>query len=116
MIQVNELRIDNWFYIGEMIGQCNSDSFKNTSIFDPIPLSKDILKTIGKPKKDGWIYLPSNFRVCCAEVTGLCNFSMGMTETGSDEIDWFIISLPVYLHQIQNLYYSLVGSELKVVW
>lgn len=116
MIQANDLRIGNWFYIGEMIGQCNPDSLKDTSIFEPIPLSKEVLRTIGEPKEDGWIYLPKNFRVCCAEVTGLCNFSMGMTETGSDEIDWFIVSLPTHLHQLQNLYYSLTGVELEVVW
>lgn len=83
------------------------------SSLKPIPITPEILKNIGNPDTDGWIYLPDNFRVCCAEVTNLCNFSMGMTEIGSDEIDWFVIATPEHLHQLQNLFYCLTGRELN---
>jgi hypothetical protein len=37
-----------------------------------------------------------------------------MTQTGSDDVDWFIVSLPDYLHQLQNVYFALSGRELVI--
>ena len=79
-----------------------------------IPITEELLEKISPKNEDGWHYVSKTLRVCCAEVTGLCNVSMGMMETGSDEIDWFIISLPEYLHQFQNLVHSLTGEELPI--
>jgi hypothetical protein len=97
MIQVSELRIGNWFYIGEMIGQCNADSFKDTSIFDPIPLTPEILE------KCDW----NDYKKFCI------NSYFKIDEVGHLYYcgDFTGINIE-HLHQLQNLYFALTGKEL----
>jgi hypothetical protein len=99
MIQVSELRIGNWFYIGEMIGQCNADSFKDTSIFDPIPLTPEILE------KCGFVFERINFY--WKDPMSIVSLGGGFLYLANQRhVNIF------YLHQLQNLYFALTNSEL----
>lgn len=122
MIQANELRIWNWvnyhdddiiFQVTEIsklgIGVKNDteETWIEYDRFSPIKLTPKILEKCGF-KVDGtynnakrWI---SESPIILFEGNGyfkLCHYSITQIK---------------HLHQLQNLYYSLVGVELEVVW
>lgn len=108
MIQKNELRIGNWIYIGELIGQVNGDSFNTTIEFDPIPLTSEILEKCGFSKK-GTIQLT---RRIILDWSFGSEFWLSDADNGDDTL--FTFDNITSLHQLQNLYFSLTGKELSV--
>lgn len=76
----------------------------------PIPLTEDILLKCGFVRKKFGID-PYNLQ------DGWLKFSFGLTiwEDGRLFYEWMGGNIEVkHLHQLQNLYYSLTGKELKV--
>lgn len=106
MIQANELRIGNWVndksvgYVQVNWLTFHPDNLKNT---EPIPLTPEILENAGFEALDHG-----------ARDTSFCRNNFFLR--------WYVIEEVVryegreikYLHQLQNLYFALVGEELKV--
>ena len=133
MIQENELRIGNWVQVGDntelqsiviAIGseRCH---LKGNAILNkyeqltPIPLTEEILLKCGfKEIQSKWFYI--NYITDCKEtleeiqiqynlMTGRC----GILDT--DIVGIAFLRKPIqYLHQLQNLYFALTNTELKV--
>jgi hypothetical protein len=120
-MKATELRIGNWVYsdgqekqvvglIGNQIMVVKTvNGVKNDNdVKDPIPLTEEILLKCGFEfissqqgqiyyHKDGWIVLQSY---------GKWHYSPSLSNTVGKSID--------YLHQLQNLYWSLCNEELNV--
>ena len=105
MIKANELRVGNWFYIGELIGQCNADSFKDTSLFEPIPLTPEILeKCWFKPLEEQ-----------CNEWYVKDKLLIKIYDDGTMWLNLFGEEMIIVnsLHQLQNIHHALTGEELN---
>ena len=110
----NELRIGNWIEIKDSKGICTrvTESTFDSNIeknYKPIPLTEEWLLKFGlnnptneKPyhfKKSAVEFLHSEFQ---DELKCFCN-------------DKPMFSFPCkYVHQLQNIYYSITGEELKI--
>ncbi len=110
-MRANELRIGNWVYY-KGYGQVNFHSLdvlfiKHAKDFNPIPLTPEILEACG------FIWDSDDDGNTLAESYVLNNFvwSVGLKEL-------YYNNEPVphieYLHQLQNLYFALIGTELTV--
>lgn len=139
-IEAKELRIGN--YVSEDYGgiyeviNINSEgfdyldlrkpTFKALGRYDfsgikPIPLTEEILFKCGfKKKEDGWFGL-KYFTDCelSAEVTdiqiNLSSFRCGVADLDNEFHSYAMTGKRIkYLHQLQNLYFALTGSELEV--
>jgi hypothetical protein len=132
MIQPNELRINNWVYVGDLLGQINADSFKSTKEFDPIPLMPKILIDAGFEygKSDGI----SSFEEGESDPKGITHYwdkdikrtdhvdghSVTIVKWGEQEYFTFQLERGLYrqqimyVHQLQNLWHSLAGEELVI--
>jgi hypothetical protein len=106
-MDTNELRIGNWvLYPHTQLEPFRIEYPRHielAGIVQPIPLTPEILEAAGfehNPKSELWI----NW-VICFDKNLQCFISIGREEQDI-EIN--------YLHQLQNLYFSLTGTELKV--
>lgn len=99
--------------IDDDAGVILNDGFQNVYDFDeilPIPLTPELLQAAGFSKAGDWDY----------ELQRLCLHDM---LSGRDK-DWEVylkagndavyVTNIKYLHQLQNLYYSLTGTELEL--
>jgi hypothetical protein len=110
MIDARQLRIDNWVLrLGDSHQWESTDFTTDPELFDPIPLTPELLEKIGFSERQHlhdwyrvvqeqtiltihageWLLCPSNSAPCL-----------------SGEVR--------YLHQIQNLFYTLTGEELNI--
>jgi hypothetical protein len=134
MIQANELRIGNWVnYCGaidfvtvintddENFEFINTTSYSNISLEDikPIPLTEEILLKCGFIKDFNQFFSP---------IVLLLNDSLEMYADNQDnyslvnlftipiyeDCDTFNLLQIEYLHQLQNLYFALTGTELEI--
>lgn len=107
MIKSTELRIGNWY-------NCDGDHFqiKASDIqcllddsYQPIPLTPDILLKCGF-KNNGFTFRLQGLSI---------KFPGTLHKKGRTYFSgWCIIEKsPEYLHQLQNLYYSLTGEEVN---
>lgn len=121
MVQANELRIGNWIdFIStpgefEKVADINSAGVKCPSVnrvsiedIQPIPLTHEILEKFGF-KKGVYYYTMNEWALSIYKVlphpdNWLMKFSAPCGE----------IAKISYLHQLQNLYFSLTGEELKI--
>lgn len=125
MINANDLRIGNWvkllqtdifiqiglsnFY--EMYDHEQNDDYTYCEHLIPIPLSPEILEKCGFKKKENISYssgMPTPFMVFRID---------DFTFNTHQELWWYngvLKNQPKYIHQLQNLYFSLTGQELKV--
>jgi hypothetical protein len=127
MIKVNELRVGNILHLlikNEMDGETKARVVTTLSVdqikfiddrkdaddfFEPIPLTPEWLDRCGLDGsgqfKDGTIIIEccSNLEIRIIE-NGLCKYIMPLNKKVKIE----------YLHQLQNLYFSLTGEELKI--
>lgn len=135
MIPANELRIGNWvgltgtdkwykfgvnmFSIIAQKGEHESISYyaidAETNILSPIPLIPEILEKCGfRDKTNGWYHidwfaLEEDCRLAINVKSGRCSIFE------YDESGMAFTKHPIkYLHQLQNLYFSLTGEELEV--
>lgn len=111
MISANDLRIGNWIQvINSTILKIDTDNIgdvvNNPTIFNPIPLTSEILIACGFEKHIG-------------EAQGIGEYAW--YDLGIYEVNIFPVGVKFldidhkylkYLHQLQNLYYSLTGVEL----
>jgi hypothetical protein len=142
MIKVNELRIGNWVKLGDINGKVKSiysshfqvDDERSVSLgnslqinFKPIPLTEEILlkcgfeKVITKGDFDagfddevtyGLEYKREFYLSYCDD------FSVGIFSSKKASNDELGICIPIesarYLHQLQNLFFTLTGEELEI--
>ena len=109
MLKANELRIGNYVYFKDTLLKFEFDSGWNFDYIKPIPLTQEWLSKfrftikdtqyayLNLPNKGAYIYVNHNG-------TGIAL-----------ENDEFELSYPIelkYVHQLQNLYFSLTGIEL----
>lgn len=125
MINANELSIGNWVYDGEMKRNCMIAEVRLDSVFldpspyagtklswlMPIPLTPSILEKAGFEKEedgDGGYYheLLSENGVLFVEGN-----KKGYTDVFLDMDDKIRVRC---LHQLQNLYFALTGTELTI--
>lgn len=110
-----ELRIGNWVkYAGTITPvQIEAGSFINVEnkveAFDPIELTPSILEQCGfaKPQNEDELYF---IKGDCADVF-FYNDENGFECHVGNELTYNHIK---HLHQLQNLYFSLTGEELKI--
>jgi hypothetical protein len=113
MINANELRIGNWVTYKGQSDRIERNDFAQTYLdrYEPIPITSKILKKCGFEKQedgDGGYYheLLSENGVLFIE-----GDKKGYTDVFIDM--WENIRVR-YLHQLQNLYFALTNSELKI--
>ena len=124
MIQANELRIGNWIGLKNSgLLQIDIDNFsdcaKNPAIFNPIPLTPEVLEKAGfgikSETKDefGLIIENEGILIELSEnyiTEGRAVFYYNLPDTQTHKC----IAYCKYLHQLQNLYYALTQTELNI--
>ncbi|GAB6121006.1 hypothetical protein [Dysgonomonas termitidis] len=137
----NELRIGNSIlFLGEIVSEIGygviqdmamkekgvRNEYLDKLVFEPIPLTKDILLKCGLTKHNDpetrYDYLHLHVQGSTARDSSHIRFYI--EDNGSiiwkgwifnqNQVDFFIPYDLKYLHQLQNLYFSLTGEELKV--
>ena len=117
MIQLNELRIGNWFKTNiyqqvtlEHLDFLLNDNIKDKSVMQPIELTAEILEKCGFMKEKGIdVYSLGRLRLWIGtRGKSLCYLIEEDTTTGH-----YITSIE-YIHQLQNLVFALTGEELDV--
>ena len=107
-MKANELRLGNLVIDGHDVEVVNYRMIemlvKNQAEFDPIPLTEEWLLKFGFMKIDGSFFKLS-FLFYGLKIKDAIGFQFRKGE--------FSIQLK-YVHQLQNLYFALVGEELKL--
>jgi len=134
MVNVNELRVNNWVGVGSgpnpwlmEIGEDEMEVLmgaRDYHNYHPIPLTPEILEKCGFENKHKGN--PDYFQRYAHKTSGLSWWIPNQTIKGRKfpnsglyidcHDDYYDIPLPhiEYLHQLQNLYFSLTGNELDV--
>lgn len=118
MIKANELRQGNWYrckiYNGnnDVMMQFTWQEHKYVHLFDPIPLTPEILEQCGfknRPKGCDYFVVESSYKLeISIEADSYKNIIID-SRVGQAIVDRRITSL----HQLQNLYFALTGEELN---
>lgn len=135
MINANEIRVGNRFnrelhsnrgmeydndfvmseyMLGRLFGDDNSLALQD--LF-PIPLTTEILEKCGFVKdKDGdyWIDLMTNYLKAMFMNDGVYPVWICLAELSSEMEQFASLNRINYVHQLQNLYFALTGTELTV--
>lgn len=135
MIKANELRIGNYIkfhnhlepekivtvnvrFFSSLAGGRSLEEIKPdeelNGYYSPIPLTPELLLKLGFEKDgyEGAVWYQKGFPVIGELCTSDREHPLGnfLFDTNTDTLKIH------YLHQLQNLYYSLTGSEMEVVW
>ncbi len=125
MIQVNELRIGNYVMTGniksivlEIFASGITHDSKNGNIvaghcgwshINPIPLTEEWLLKFGFTKEDnGW-----HKKDICNDFSALYWERLAGLDLSVNKRSMHLANIK-YVHQLQNLYFSLTGEELKI--
>ena len=119
MIQPQELRIGNYIeYNGEIIkldGSLLCCYIQNELEFplNPIPLTEEILLKFGFEKREHKSFFKGKELIYFTFTSNKYGFLIWNTIQNQ----WWVlgkisISQPIYVHQLQNLYFALTGEEL----
>lgn len=117
-MEANELRIGNWVNCSIYNGNTDVDiqfefqEYKYIHLFKPIPLTEERLLKFGFEKKIVAKYSFYQLNVGCLRF----NFSDNKLHfgiQGVSNVEWVEYTLK-YVHQLQNLYFTLTGEELHV--
>jgi hypothetical protein len=127
MIQANELRIGNKILNSDneivTVTELRDEFYLNESkhgqyyaTSNPIPLTPEILEKCGFVKEDDkistfWKLILNRSEAISIEDDG--SFGLNAANASSSEGYASSPDLCKYLHQLQNLYYSLTGTELN---
>lgn len=115
MIKASELRIGNYVQgiTSRVKYKIDINNLKDVDAFKGIPLTNEILEKVGfvkgKPQSSGF-YGYSNGVVMLDNDFSLSLFDGRMDDPETKEYCPEI----KYLHQLQNLYFALIGEELNV--
>jgi hypothetical protein len=124
MIRPNELRIGNWVDGGKVYYKIQASDFvyTNFNVTKPIPLTPEILESAGFEREEDEILNVYSKKYLC---------TCPIQDSKPDHIDfkiyednygnWYLYFEGAgigngfkYLHQLQNLYYTLTGHELTI--
>lgn len=115
MIKASDLRLGNWVDAGGMAraleiypNSITTETAQNIWEFFPIPLTPEILEKCGFVKRGDWLYKE---QFIIGFITTDNHFQTEYKMAGV-EGNWKLLDIP-YLHQLQNLFYSLTGKELN---
>lgn len=132
MIKANELRIGNWVELknsGNVKVEADNigDIVNNLAIFNPIPITPEILKKAGFKKEDDqplepvatlyYLNVPLNEGNLNRNIISVTSkHYKGDNETVANlTINGLWASRNVlYVHHLQNLYFYVTGKELKI--
>ncbi|WP_214228614.1 hypothetical protein [Pedobacter sp. B4-66] len=124
-MKANELRIGNLVLMAfenvvepvtsRRIGFINQATSKGHSHpFEPIPLSEEWLIKFGFEGDDDERHIVLGFGGGEELSVELLTKTCCLTRTNKNERDDYVyVAYPEYVHQLQNLYFSLTGKELK---
>ena len=119
MINAQDLKIGNYVVLSEdgtifkveeiskkglVVQNENETVWIETEAFEPIPLTEEILLKCGF-EKDGLDNYVSRY-VCIYD--NIRSINIGINGCDID------LECPLYLHQLQNLYFVLIGEELQI--
>lgn len=131
-MNVQELRIGNWIYAAYSLrpvqvtgihkeehdsGQMNyhilyEDDSRYWETPRPIPLNVAILGKAGfKSGDDIWLELRDGRYLCFKADLSECYLHFE-----EDQVIYLNLPEVKYVHQLQNLYYTLMGTELNIEW
>jgi hypothetical protein len=111
MIKANELRLGNWvkgngYYKIEFIDH-------QTDGYEPIPLTPEILEKCGFEKSKG--YIDFNLEITNNHLLNYSDEELSVFVNSQNEHGYEAFITPCkHLHQLQNLYFALTGSELEI--
>jgi hypothetical protein len=132
-MNVQELRIGNWIYAAYSLrpvqvtgihkeehdsGQMNyhilyEDDSRYWETIRAIPLHVPILEKVGfKIGNDIWLELSDGRYLCFKPDLSECYLHF----ESEVEVQYFTLPNVKYVHQLQNLYYALEGTELNIEW
>jgi hypothetical protein len=125
MIKANELRLENWVYVVDKEStpqkqpiQVNLTWMQIPEALEPIPLTTELLVSCGFNKDNYGLFEKVKDN---APYTSGCIIELWAKRTNDrwqfavGTIDnLFLIAEYNYLHQLQNLFYSLTGTELEI--
>jgi hypothetical protein len=128
MIKQNELRIGNYYrckiYNGnnDVILPFTWQEFKYTHLFDPIPLTPEILEKCGFDINGFWEFefILSDFSKLVLDLRQGYLWLRESDLSKKPENDSIVclwnrdLKKEIFLHQLQNLYFALTGEELDV--
>ena len=108
MIKANELRIGN--YVFDKLKQCLikihsangiSNVESNPNEYNPVEITEEMLLKLGFDKKNNGELINSGYSITFS--------TFGYPHFWISEFSYIII---LYIHELQNLYFALTGSEL----
>lgn len=117
-MKANELRLGNWLYSGltEKYFQVSADDIlnidknKDEGLCTPIPLTEEWLLRFGFVKKDNYFHIEHDyFGGYAYDLRNYC-----LTKCYPSGINEFHSSDIKHVHQLQNLYFALTGTELEL--
>lgn len=119
-MKITELRIGNLIYevdkfkgtdVVPVIGLVENDFnlLEHSGRIKPIPLTEEWLVKMGFEKKQYFTYDKGLISISMPSEDPLL-WRKGRTYVNS----WKILDAPLYVHQLQNLYFCLTGEELKI--
>lgn len=133
MINANELRLGNWLKNNnaiseifnpyhQVIGKDISDLCENPlheawQQIEPIPLTPEILEKAGFTKEDDGISVYYRLvinRTECISIEDDWSFGLNAADELSTQGYASNPELLKYVHQLQNLYFALTGTELEI--
>lgn len=118
-MKANELRIGNWVYIpqhkenkqigaiyenGRFMTKDFQHSFSSIECASPIPLSEEWLLKFGFEKKENGVFINN---IAISNTHGWFTYNASFYEYDN------LIDID-HVHQLQNLYFSLIGEELTI--
>lgn len=113
-MNANELRIGNWVQIDDLPPEqittesfCMLEKYGHWNLVKGIPLTPDWIERFGwnKTEYDYWIGINDNTYITCSEKG---------TYIGEDNDTYIPLNHIQYVHQLQNLYFALTGTELTL--
>ena len=117
-IELKEMRIGNWYVFDEEPVQFSFSDMKDLEfeegyIGDPIPLTEEWLVKFGFEKEGDWAYYVDYYYKDYVVYIFNDNSQpkMHLDYRGGEQIELGGVD---YVHQLQNLYFSLTGEEIKI--
>ena len=106
-IKASELRIGNYFKIGEYIHQVEIENIKDYKVFEPIPITEELLLEYGAEKISEGRFDFKDYPYGYFDLTKEELIITFQSQKMSEPIK--------YLHNLQNLYFALTNKELKKI-